>query len=151
MREQSSVMVTKLKPFSYIICIIVELFLIYRNGLHAFKRKQHHVYCLLCGMFGLLFWWCGMFGLLFWWCGMLGLLFWWCGMFGLLFWWCGMFGLLFWWCGMLEFSLFSIYNTPLINVNQMGEFESRWWQGVFDTTLCDKVSDLRQVGGFLHQ
>ena len=47
MREQSSVMVTKLKPFSYIICIIVELFLIYRNGLHAFKRKQHHVYCLL--------------------------------------------------------------------------------------------------------
>ena len=30
------------------------------------------------------------------------------------------------------------------------EFESRSWQGVLDTTLCDNfVNDLRQVGGFL--
>ena len=29
------------------------------------------------------------------------------------------------------------------------EFEPCSWQGVLDTTLCDKVCDLRQVGGFL--
>jgi hypothetical protein len=30
------------------------------------------------------------------------------------------------------------------------EFEPRWWRGVLDTTLCDKVdSDLRQVGEFV--
>ena len=34
------------------------------------------------------------------------------------------------------------------------EFEPRSWQGVLDTTLCDKVQvvrDFRQVGGFLHR
>jgi hypothetical protein len=32
-----------------------------------------------------------------------------------------------------------------------GEFKSRSWRGVVDTTLCDKcfVSDLFQIGGFL--
>ena len=29
------------------------------------------------------------------------------------------------------------------------EIERRSWRGVLDTTLCDKVSDLRQVGYFL--
>jgi hypothetical protein len=30
-------------------------------------------------------------------------------------------------------------------------FDSRSWQGVLDTTLCDKfVSELQPVGGFLH-
>jgi hypothetical protein len=34
--------------------------------------------------------------------------------------------------------------------HQSYELKSRSWQGVLDTTLCDKfVSDLRQIGGFL--
>ena len=40
--------------------------------------------------------------------------------------------------------------TTTYAISASGEFESHLWQGVLDTTLCDKfVSDLRQVGGFL--
>jgi hypothetical protein len=35
--------------------------------------------------------------------------------------------------------------SPLLSC----EFEPRSWRGVLDTTLCDKVSDLQQVCGFL--
>ena len=36
-----------------------------------------------------------------------------------------------------------------ITTNVRCVFESRSWRGVLDTTLCESVSDLRQVCGFL--
>ena len=36
-----------------------------------------------------------------------------------------------------------------LSPHKMCEFESHSWRGVLNTTLCDKVCDLRQVCGFI--
>jgi hypothetical protein len=47
-----------------------------------------------------------------------------------------------WWLD-LQLPMQSVHITTNV------QFEPRSWRGVLDTTLCDKVCDLRQVGSFL--
>ena len=44
--------------------------------------------------------------------------------------------------------LFFTYTTTMVDHNKCSVFEYRSWQGVLDTTLCDKVCQW-QVDGFL--